>query len=342
MTDERQQTVTQATNTTRDEARHAAHSSESGDSPVSRCARSPRTAQIVALIGVVFCVSLIGALGSRAASARVAVVAANSDTNDTNAMLDPSSDPSLDPSAQQQQPTGDFSKFSHAIAQHSRLPCLLCHRRENNAIVPVRSLGHSPCIGCHQQQFSNQQSNICTICHTQIGSSKPPLKPFPSLKTFTLHFDHATHARNAANCATCHKPAGRASVALSIPVSFNAHATCFQCHTPHAQAAGRDISSCDTCHQLGGFARTSAWSRAYTSTPFNHAAHTRKGLSCADCHTLRAGAPLARQVSAPTPSQHHAPAGTRSCASCHDNKRAFGGNDFNDCTRCHRGNAWHF
>jgi hypothetical protein len=27
---------------------------------------------------------------------------------------------------------------------------------------------------------------------------------------------------------------------------------------------------------------------------------------------------------------------------CHNDKRAFGGDDFNDCTRCHRGDAWHF
>jgi hypothetical protein len=39
---------------------------------------------------------------------------------------------------------------------------------------------------------------------------------------------------------------------------------------------------------------------------------------------------------------HHASPGARSCMTCHDNKRAFGGEDFKDCTRCHRGDAWHF
>jgi c(7)-type cytochrome triheme protein len=296
-----------------------------------RVARARLCAQLCALVIVCLVCLVTFALGSRAASS------ANASATTARIVAD------VDPLTNEpQQTTGDFSKFSHTNPQHSRLPCLLCHRRDTNAIVPVRSLGHSPCIGCHAQQFNNPQSNICMICHTTVGASKPPLKPFPSLQSFNVRFDHATHARNPASCATCHKPAGRSAVALSIPANFGAHATCFQCHAPRAQAGGYDISSCDTCHQIGGFARTSAWSRAYTSTPFSHSAHTRKGLSCAACHTLRAGTALAQQVSAPVPLQHHAPAGTRSCASCHDNRRAFGGDDFNDCTRCHRGNAWHF
>lgn len=301
------------------------------DAPLSRGARrgerARRFAQLWALLVVCLVCSLTLALGSRAAvSSRTAGDAAER--------------ADFDHEAQQQQPARDFSKFSHTDPQHSRLPCLLCHRRETNAAVPVRSLGHSPCIGCHAQQFNEPQSNICTICHASTGTSSPTVKPFPGLRSFNVRFDHATHAR--ANCATCHKPAGRGAVALSIPASLGAHATCFQCHTPNAQAGGRDISSCDACHQIGGFARTPAWSRAYASTPFNHAAHARKGLSCAECHTVRAGAAQSRQVSAPSPLQHHATAGTRSCATCHDDRRAFGGDDFTDCARCHRGNVWHF
>jgi c(7)-type cytochrome triheme protein len=290
-----------------------------------------RFVQLCALLIVCLPCLVTLALGSRAASSSNASATTTRPVAGDDSFTDES-----------QQATGDFSKFSHVNPQHSRLPCLLCHRRDTNAVVPVRSLGHSPCIGCHVQQFNDPQSNICAICHTGVSASNPPLKPFPGLRSFNVRFDHATHARNSASCATCHKPAGRGAVALSIPASASAHATCFQCHTPRAQAAGRDISSCDTCHQIGSFARTPAWSLAYSSTPFSHAAHTRKGLSCAECHTLRAGASQSRQVSAPVPLQHHAPAGTRSCASCHDNRRAFGGDDFNDCTRCHQGKAWHF
>ena len=159
-----------------------------------------------------------------------------------------------------------------------------------------------------------------------------------------MRFDHATHTRGGAAprqaCSACHTPERR-GVSLSIPAGAGAHSTCFRCHTPQAQAAGRDISSCGTCHRVGGYARTPETAAAFRVN-FSHSEHTRKGVSCAECHQVRAGQPQRRQVTAPAALMHHAPAGSRSCASCHDNKRAFGGDDFDDCTRCHRGNAWHF
>ena len=75
---------------------------------------------------------------------------------------------------------------------------------------------------------------------------------------------------------------------------------------------------------------------------FSHAEHTRKNLSCGDCHTLRAGAPQGRQVTSPQPLMHHASPRARSCMTCHDDRRAFGGDDFSDCKRCHEGNTWRF
>ena len=41
-------------------------------------------------------------------------------------------------------------------------------------------------------------------------------------------------------------------------------------------------------------------------------------------------------------SMHFPPRGALSCASCHNNKRAFGGDDFQDCRRCHRGGNFKF
>jgi c(7)-type cytochrome triheme protein len=232
----------------------------------------------------------------------------------------------------------DFSRFAHTNPQHARLPCLLCHQRADNSARPRRS-GHTPCAGCHTQQFADQSSPICTICHTSPPS--PALKDFPPLRTFNVRFDHATHTGARANCATCHRPERRGG-ALSIPAGTSAHATCFQCHTPRAQGrSGQDISSCGACHRIGRFARTPETAAAYRVN-FSHAPHTAKGLACADCHTVRAGAPQRRQVASPAPLMHHASPGARSCMTCHDDKRAFGGDDFKDCTRCHRGSAWHF
>jgi c(7)-type cytochrome triheme protein len=250
---------------------------------------------------------------------------ANEPTNDVGPMLESQ--------------TADYSKFQHDDPNHSRLPCLLCHRRETNSPRPSLpgSNGHLPCAGCHTQQFANSSGPMCTICHTDSQSGK--LKSFPRLSSFNMKFDHARH-RNV-NCATCHKPA-RAGVAFSIPAGFSAHITCFGCHTPNAKSGEQNISSCGTCHQSGRHVRTPETAQAFR-VGFSHAKHDRSdGLSCNDCHRVRAGVARRLQVSAPQPLNHHASPGAFSCMSCHNGKRAFGGDDFSVCKRCHTGTAWRF
>ena len=241
---------------------------------------------------------------------------------------------------QMQFPEGlDYSKFQHDTRNHARLPCLLCHRRDSNAPVPKRpgASNHLPCAGCHTQQFSNAESPICTICHTDVKSGA--LKAFPRLRSFRMKFDHARHVNmGSVSCATCHRPT-RAGVALSIPAGFNAHTTCYRCHTSRAQSGGRDISSCGTCHQLGGYSRTSQFARAFR-LGFSHAKHEK--TSCNECHQIRAGMPQRRQVTQPQPLNHHATGRGQSCLTCHDGKRAFGGEDFSVCNRCHTGATWRF
>ena len=260
------------------------------------------------------------------------------------------------PQTQMQFPEGlDYSKFQHSTAYHARLPCLLCHRRDSNAPVPKRPGGanHLPCAGCHAQQFSNSDSPICTICHTDVKSGalksfphlpsfrmkSGALKPFPGLRSFNMKFDHARHMKmGALTCATCHRSA-RGGVALSIPAGFNAHATCYRCHTGKAQSDGRDISSCGTCHQLGSYSRTPSLAQSFR-VGFSHAKHA--DTACNACHQIRAGMPQRRQVTQPQPLHHHATGNGQSCLTCHDGKRAFGGDDFTACTRCHTGQAWRF
>lgn len=233
----------------------------------------------------------------------------------------------------------DYSKFLHSSRNHARLPCLLCHRRESNSPrpqLPGKSQ-HTPCTGCHAQQFSNSDSPICTICHTDVKSGA--VKSFPRLQSFRMKFDHSRHvSMQGVDCATCHRPS-RGGVALSIPAGFNAHVTCYRCHSPRAQSEGRDISSCSTCHQLGSYRRTPEFAQAFR-VGFSHAKHQK--VTCNECHQIRAGMPQQRQVTAPAPLNHHARAGSRSCMSCHDGKRAFGGDDFSVCKRCHTGATWRF
>jgi c(7)-type cytochrome triheme protein len=249
-------------------------------------------------------------------------------------------DSTPEPQEQMQFPEGlDYGKFQHSSRNHSRLPCLLCHRRDSNAPIPKRpgASNHLPCAGCHAQQFSSSESPICTICHTDVKSGA--LKSFPRLRSFRMKFDHARHlSMGSVNCATCHRES-RAGVAMSIPAGFNAHSTCYRCHTPRAQSGGRDISSCGTCHQLGGYSRTPEFAPAFRVS-FNHAKHQK--VTCNECHQVRAGLPQRRQVTAPEPLNHHATGRAQSCMSCHDGKRAFGGDDFTVCKRCHTGAAWRF
>jgi c(7)-type cytochrome triheme protein len=242
-------------------------------------------------------------------------------------------------SAEPFEPQGapDFSNFKHDNPKHARLPCLLCHRRDTNDARPRMpgNSDHTPCIGCHAQQFADNNSPICVNCHADPKAGT--LKSFPSLSSFGMRFDHAKHAGET-NCATCHRPA-RGGVALSIPSGFSAHTTCYTCHSPRAQVNGRDISSCGTCHHPGG-GRSRSMQAAAFRVGFSHEKHDRtESLSCNECHRIGVGR---RQVSSPQPLNHHASRGAFSCMSCHNGKRSFGGDDFSACKRCHTRETWRF
>lgn len=229
----------------------------------------------------------------------------------------------------------DYSRFEHSSSAHARLRCTVCHRRGNESPQTIRP-GHRPCSSCHSEKFASMQGPICTVCHTSAEPKGPVLKPFSALKSFNAKFSHARHA--SATCATCHKPINR-SVALSIPAGKNAHSTCNQCHGFGPQKTTRDLSSCDVCHQPGRHQRQPAGGKAYRIR-FSHAEHaSRQKLSCNDCHRAKPGA---QQMTEPLAAMHRAPEGAQSCMSCHNDKRAFGGDDFSDCKRCHQGPTFRF
>ena len=192
-----------------------------------------------------------------------------------------------------------------------------------------------PCAGCHVKQFADSSNPICTICHTNVQEAT--LKPFPTLSSFKMRFDHARHVRmNNLGCSSCHR-SSRRGVAMTIPAGFNAHETCYRCHNSGAKSGGRDISSCGICHQLGRPIRARQTASAF-QIGFSHAKHDKsEGLTCNECHQMRMAA-----ISSPQPLNHHASAKAFSCTSCHNGKRAFGGDDFSTCKRCHKGTAWHF
>lgn len=247
-----------------------------------------------------------------------------------------------------QQSAPDYSQFKHDNPQHARLPCLLCHRRENNAARPTLpgKSNHAPCTGCHAQQFSDSNSPICTICHAnvQAGVQAGTVKAFPALQSFNVKFDHARHSSVGTTCATCHRPK-RGGMALSIPAGPGAHNICFRCHTPDAKASdstGQSLGACSTCHELGRRVWTTERAAAFR-LGFSHRSHgASENLRCSACHRVMSDQPIGRQVTSPVALNHHAPARALSCMTCHNGKRAFGGDDFSVCTRCHKGSLWHF
>jgi c(7)-type cytochrome triheme protein len=187
--------------------------------------------------------------------------------------------------------------------------------------------------------------SLCAICHTDVNSANPPLKNFPVKfsESFNAKFDHAQHmngsARPANGCAACHSRAGTRAAALTIPAGISAHNQCYTCHTPSSKSqSGREIASCGVCHDQKAFSRTTTNARAYRYA-FSHAKHgSGQRLACAECHTIAGGLAQSRQVSSPAPLEHFAATRGKTCATCHNGSRAFGGDlGFKDCRRCHTG-----
>jgi c(7)-type cytochrome triheme protein len=239
----------------------------------------------------------------------------------------------------------DYSKFLHTSAKHASIACASCHHRTDNSAQPVWP-GHRDCIECHRTQYATPNSPMCSICHSDLSGNNPPRKAFPAAfkESFNVKFDHAQHMNGAARpksgCVACHSSSLRRGAAFSIPANLSAHNQCYSCHTPNAQANGRDIASCKTCHDQKTYGRTPTTSLSF-GLGFSHAQHSAKQrLNCADCHNYTAGLPQRRQVSS-TRATEHFPAGNNTCATCHNGKRSFGDDlDFKNCRRCHTGQSF--
>lgn len=241
-----------------------------------------------------------------------------------------------------QDPGLDYSRFLHTSQKHASLSCNSCHVRSDNSATP-RFPGHKACFDCHVTQFTTAAVPMCAICHTDVNSSNPPLKSFPSRfnESFNVKFDHVQHnsgaGRPPSGCSSCHTRLGRRPAALSIPAGMSAHNQCYTCHTPGSKNnAGREMASCGVCHDSKPYSRTTVNARAYRYS-FSHAKHGRgQRLDCADCHRLTAGLPQSRQVSSPVVSEHFPTTRGMACSTCHNGKRSFGGDlAFKDCRRCH-------
>lgn len=239
----------------------------------------------------------------------------------------------------------DYSKFLHTSPKHISLQCTSCHQRNaDNSPTPQRP-GHKACTGCHLTQFVTPTVPMCEICHQNVQSANPPLKNFPTTfdESFNVRFDHAQHmngpGRPREGCQACHSQPILRGAGLAIPQGLPAHSRCYSCHTPSSQTtAGRELASCGTCHEVKRYSKTPTNARSFRYA-FSHAKHgSRERLNCNDCHQLTAGLPQTRQVSSPSPLAHFPTTRALTCASCHNGRKAFGGDlAFRDCRRCHTG-----
>lgn len=229
-----------------------------------------------------------------------------------------------------------FEAFSHKIPEHQQFACVSCHQREGSS-MKMEYTGHESCIGCHLNQFIDKEDHaMCSVCHSNMNSTDPPLKAFPAkfIEGFNTKFDHADHNHGAGlpaqGCAACHDPSGRGK---SIPAGFQAHAQCFGCHTGENKVAP---GTCSTCHVIAPYTRTLP-SQYSPRIIFSHGDHT--GQSCNECHKVNPGAPQSKQVSSIATLEHVTSPGNN-CLKCHNGKVAFSGNvqsDVRSCVRCHRG-----
>jgi len=238
----------------------------------------------------------------------------------------------------------NYSTFKHDSARHASLSCNACHQRTGDNSIQPKLPGHPACTSCHLAQFVTPSAPMCSICHVDVKSAPPPVKAFPATfkESFNVKFDHAQHmngvARPRNGCAGCHDRTLRRGVALAIPAGLAAHSQCYVCHTPGSQSSGRDIASCGVCHEQKRYARTTTNAAAFR-VGFSHADHgPRQRLGCTECHNLIARATQSRQVTSPRAAEHFATAQPVSCLTCHNGRRAFGGDlAFKDCKRCHEG-----
>ena len=159
-----------------------------------------------------------------------------------------------------QKPRVDYTKFSHATAQHQKASDS-CHKnptenwpqaRPTDAAFPdiTDYPEHASCVNCHRQQFFvGARPAICTVCHTQVSPRADARFPFenPSdayaksekAKTrreeFSIYFPHDKHQDVMA----------RALPREGGPNAFGFVRASF---APRA-ASDKRVDSCTICHQ---------------------------------------------------------------------------------------------
>jgi c(7)-type cytochrome triheme protein len=171
-----------------------------------------------------------------------------------------------------------------------------------------------------------------------------------------VRFSHETHVPLAdSKCTGCHPWPYPMLTRGPAPkhADMNKGGTCGMCHDGRAAFGIRDSSACLTCHagvpQRPEAADAAAAAgvvapagrvpapHAYPSgdgspgkVTFRHQTHMRGASTCAACHPK-----LFKMAPAP-PRPGGGMHEKSACGGCHDGSKAFGAEDSDACTRCHR------
>lgn len=221
-------------------------------------------------------------------------------------------------------PTASFDHERH-LPIVAFVPCSTCHPIAKSGEVGLAS--HTPCAGCHEEDFGSMKPVTCGACHDATEPWRKLIPDRPSLPEtdFGTSLDHGKHR---AACASCHSLTTPA-VQLRPP---RGHAACSGkgCHAVSGGAPPA-FTFCAGCHELGIASRRQAeragakWSVRKT---FDHAPHTTardgKPVACTACH-LDLTAPDLMSLRTPPKS---------TCAPCHDGETSFKLTG-TACGRCH-------
>lgn len=237
------------------------------------------------------------------------------------------------------------ARFSHE--QHDEMgvelsKCSTCHKLDSKykASPPTSGKDHMPCAtsGCHFEEFFATEPVICTVCHE---SSDPRVEQKPIIRVRLRSefagsgLSHQSHVKlvgkkgNAA-CMRCH---GNKYDGQDRPKT-GGHSACAGCHAKNNEPR---MSSCGSCHALGGKsgkekrAEPSEWNVRAKFTHDSHGRDPRKSqpTSCVSCHRSVPKASTLAEVKPPK---------MEYCDGCHDGNHAFKTTGFG-CHRCHGGKA---
>jgi len=156
-------------------------------------------------------------------------------------------------------PSVDYTKFSHATAQHQQGACDSCHkapsanwpqaRAKDSAFPDITDYPeHASCVNCHRQQFfRGARPAICSVCHTAVSPRAGARFPFENpadafarsekargrQSEFSLNFPHDRHQDVMARFV----PSFKADALRVVRASFE------------PQGEKKPVDSCSICHQ---------------------------------------------------------------------------------------------